>query len=131
MQGRFKMVLCIPINENNGLESLVYSHFGSASTFILYDNETSEYDIIDNSNQNHVHGACHPMDSINGKNVDAILVGGIGARAIDKLNAKNIKVYQATTDTVQRNIDMFNNSLLKQFTLQDACAHHNHGRGCN
>lgn len=125
------MKLCIPIKENNGFNSLVFSHFGSASAFVLYDTDTDEYEIVDNSDQSHVHGACHPMDSINGKEVDAVLVGGIGARAISKLNVQNIKVYQAVIDTVHINVDMFKKSLLPELTIQNACTQHNHGGGCS
>lgn len=123
------MKLCIPIKEKNGLESRVYSHFGSASAFLLYDSKTDEHEILDNSNQHHAHGGCQPLESINDKNVDAVLVGGIGAGAISKLNARNIKVYQAVNDTVQINVDMFKKSQLPELTAEDACRHHNHGGG--
>ena len=125
------MKLCIPIKENNELESIVYPQFGSASAFVLYDIDTDEYEIIGNSDQHHVHGACHPLESMNGKNVNAFLVGGIGARAISKLNDQNIKVYQAVNDTVQINVGMFKKSMLPELSIQNACTQHNLGGGCS
>jgi len=125
------MKLCIPIQENNGIESQVYSHFGSATAFMIYDSETSKYQIIDNSDQNHTHGACNPINSINGQNINVVLVGGIGARAIEKLNARNIKVFQTVKETAKENIELFKNSQLQEMTIQEACAHHNHGGGCH
>jgi predicted Fe-Mo cluster-binding NifX family protein len=125
------MKLCIPIKEKNGIESLAFSHFGSAPAFLLYDTNSDEYEIIDNTNQHHSHGACQPMQSLNGKDVNAVLVGGIGAGAIGKLHNQNIKVYQAAIDTVQINVDMFKKSQLPELTTEDACRHHNHGGGCS
>ena len=125
------MKLCIPVNDDNGLLSHAYSHFGSAPAFVLFDTGTDEYEIINNSNQHHSHGACHPMESLTGKNVDAVLVGGIGERAITKLNSQNIKVYQAVSDTVSMNVYMFKKSLLPELTLEDACRHHHQRGGCS
>lgn len=124
------MKICIPIKENNGMESEVYSHFGSASAFLLYDAEKNEIETLDNSDKNHVHGQCNPISSIEGNNIDGIIVGGIGARAIDKLNAQNIRVYQAVNGSAQMNIELFNKSLLPEMSVENACTHNNHGGGC-
>ena len=120
------MKLCIPIEQMNGLKSKVYSHFGSAPAFLIFDTISKEEKIIDNSNKNHVHGACNPIQTIGGSNVDAVIVGGIGGGAISKLNANNIKVFQSVQSTVQSNIDLFNKSLLPELTIKDACTQHNH-----
>ena len=123
------MKLCIPTMENNGLDSKVYSHFGSASAFIIYDTESDTLEELDNSDKQHIHGQCHPMNSLNGRNIDAIIVGGIGARAIEKLQANNIKVFRSEPGTVESNIELFKKGLLKELTLEDACMHHLSGNG--
>jgi predicted Fe-Mo cluster-binding NifX family protein len=120
------MKLCIPIKENNGLNSEVYSHFGSAPAFLIFDTNSKEEIVIDNSNMNHVHGACNPIQTIGGSNVDAVIVGGIGGGAISKLNANNIKVFQSVHGTVQLNIDLFNKSSLPELAMEHACTQHNH-----
>ena len=124
------MKLCIPVKENKGLKSSVYSHFGSSSAFIIYDTDKENIEVLDNSDQLHVHGQCHPMNSINGKNIEAIIVGGIGARAINKLHANNIKVFKSEPGTVEHNLNLFKKSLLLEFTDDDACVHHMSGNGC-
>ena len=124
------MKLCIPVKENKGLKSSVYSHFGSSSAFIIYDTDNENIEVLDNSDQHHVHGQCHPMNSINGKNIGAIIVGGIGARAINKLHADNIKVFKSEPGTVEHNLNLFKKSLLLEFTDDDACVHHMSGNGC-
>jgi predicted Fe-Mo cluster-binding NifX family protein len=124
------MKICIPINENNGMESTVYGHFGSAKNFLVYYTDKESYEVIDNSDSNHVHGQCHPLSSIEGKNFDSNFVGGIGARAIAKLNAQGIRVFQAVDGSVQLNVGMLKKSQLPEMTMDDACAHHNQGAGC-
>jgi len=124
------MKVCIPIKENKGMDSIVYGHFGSAKNFLVYHTDKESYEVIDNSDNNHVHGQCHPLSSIEGKDVDAIVVGGIGARAIGKLNAQGIRVFQAVDGSVQLNVGMLKKSQLPEMTMNDACAHHNSGAGC-
>jgi len=118
------MKLCFPVEQKEGLESSVYSHFGSAPAFLIFDTNSKEEIIIDNSNMNHVHGACNPIQTIGGSNVDAVIVSGIGGGAISKLNANNIKVFQSVQGTVQLNIDLFNKSSLPELTMEHACTQH-------
>ena len=124
------MKVCFPVENDNGMDSMVYGHFGSAPLFILYDSETNELDIINNQNMHHAHGMCSPLQALNGKVVDAIVVGGIGAGAINKLNTMGIKVFRASENTVQNNIDLFKKSLLPELTDNEACVHHKSGNGC-
>ncbi|UCC61082.1 MAG: MFS transporter, partial [Dehalococcoidia bacterium] len=53
------------------------------------------------------HGQCSPLQALDGNLIDAIIVGGIGAGAINKLNTMGIKVYQANQGTVKTNLDLF------------------------
>jgi ArsR family transcriptional regulator len=118
------MKICFPIEANNGLDSIVYGHFGSAPMFFIYDSETKEIEIIDNQNLGHLHGMCSPIQALNGKTVHALIVGGIGAGAINKLNTMGVKVYQAIAGTVQKNIDHFNHDIMPELTLDHACREH-------
>jgi predicted Fe-Mo cluster-binding NifX family protein len=124
------MKLCIPIKENNGLNSEVYSHFGSASAFIIYDTDKQNFVLSNNHDKQHLHGQCQPLNSLAGKNVDVVIVGGIGERAILKLNAMNIKVYKSEGGTVINNIELFSKAGLMELTPEFACAHHGHDNGC-
>jgi len=118
------MKLCFPIEANNGVESIVFGHFGSAPIFYIYDTDTGVNEIIDNQNLGHAHGMCSPLQALNGKTIDAIVVGGIGAGAINKLNMMGIKVYIAKEDTIQKNIELFNNQSMPEITLDHACNQH-------
>ncbi len=122
------MKVCFPVESDKGLESEVYSHFGSAPIFIVFDTETKSIDTINNQNLGHAHGMCSPLKALDGKKVDAIVVGGIGAGAINKLNDMGIKVYNATQGTVHANIELFENNTMSEISIDKACG--GHAGGC-
>lgn len=120
------MRICIPSEYDRGLESLPYSHFGSAPYFIVYDTDTKKIKAIPNGDEHHTHGACNPLNALAGNTVDAIIVGGIGSRAIAGLNSMGIKVYQSIPGTIQENIHRLENHGLPELTPAQACSHHGH-----
>jgi predicted Fe-Mo cluster-binding NifX family protein len=124
------MKICFPVSKLSGLESEVYGHFGSAPVFVIVDTEDNKITSINNSDQHHAHGACNPLKALNNQKVEAIVVGGIGAGALSRLNQLGIKVFQAQAQTVRENIQMLKNQNLSEFTLQHTCAGHGHGGGC-
>jgi len=67
------MKVCFPVMENEGLESRVFGHFGSAPQFVVVDTVTNEMTAINNSDQVHEHGACNPVAGLGGYEVDAIV----------------------------------------------------------
>ena len=75
------------VQVNRGLDSAVYDHFGSAPAFIIIDTELNQISTVDNSDANHVHGACNPVTALGGSSIDALVVGGIGAGAARDLPA--------------------------------------------
>lgn len=124
------MKICMPIEAENGLDSVVYGHFGSAPGFLMVDAETEQTQLIDNGDKVHEHGACNPLSSFEQDTPDIVVVGGIGAGALVKLNEAGIRVFQAAGDTVRQNIDELKTKGLPEFTLQSTCKGHGHGGGC-
>lgn len=122
------MKVCFPVVEDKGLESEVYGHFGSAPLFIVVDTETGTAGKITNNNQHHAHGMCNPVLALNHQPVDAVVVGGIGAGALNKLHQSGIRVFQARAAAVQANLDLLSGGGLPEFTLQHCCG--GHGSGC-
>jgi predicted Fe-Mo cluster-binding NifX family protein len=117
------------VQTNEGLKSRVYDHFGSAPVFIIVEATTKEITTVNNKDLNHVHGACNPIKALDGQNVDAMVVGGIGAGALIKLNGMGIKVFAAAAPTVKENIVLFNEEKLKELCVQNACRGHEGGCG--
>lgn len=118
------MKVCIPVQENKGLESIPYNHFGSAPIFLICDSESNEIKAVSNGDLNHEHGMCQPLKALAGEAVDVILVGGIGAGALSKLNSRGIKAYRATDAPVSRNIELLMNNELPELTLDNSCKNH-------
>jgi predicted Fe-Mo cluster-binding NifX family protein len=115
------------VQNNEGIESRVYDHFGSAPAFIIVDTEGKEVLTINNKDLHHVHGACNPIMALDGKSVDAMVVGGIGAGALVKLNASGIKVYGAGAPTVKENLALLGESRLEELSVNNSCRAHEGG----
>jgi predicted Fe-Mo cluster-binding NifX family protein len=121
------MKLCLPVSEINGIESSICEHFGSAPFFMIVDTETLQCKVITNTNQHHAHGMCQPLAALSGEQFDGIIVSGIGAGALSKLQAQKIKVYRSTEYTSLKDVvDAYKKGLLKEMGMESACSHH-HG----
>ena len=79
---------------------------------------------VNNKNLNHIHGACNPIMALDGHSVNAMVVGGIGAGAINKLNAMGVKVYAAAAPTVKENLDLLTENRLQELSAHNACRAH-------
>ena len=123
------MKVCFAVQKDDGIESVVYGHFGSAPAFIVVDTEIDKAVTVNNRDLNHVHGACNPIQAIGGLKPDAVVVGGIGAGAITRLNAEGVKVYRAAAETVKQNLDLLKESKLPELSVQNACGGHTQGQG--
>ena len=118
------MRIAFPTNDNLGIDSHVYNHFGSASLFIIVETENREFEPVVNKNSDHVHGQCQPLSALGGNNVDAVVVGGIGGGALRKLQMSGIKVYRAVEGSVNENLELIQTGRLPEFTLDQTCAGH-------
>jgi predicted Fe-Mo cluster-binding NifX family protein len=117
------------VQENAGMESRVYDHFGSAPVFLIVDMEEKDVLTVNNRDLNHVHGACNPVMALDGKSVDAMVVGGIGAGALVKLNALGIKVYGAAAPTIKDNLSLLSENRLQELSVDNSCRAHQGGCG--
>ena len=121
------MKICIPTETNEVKNAKVYGHFGSAPYFTIVDTETDAIETINNANQHHSHGMCQPMNALIGKKIDAVVTGGMGSRAVQKLNEGGIKAYRAVPGSVADIVSQFAKGVLEEITVNNACAQH----GCH
>lgn len=121
------MRLCIPVAADEGLNSIVYGHFGSAPLFVLVDSETMTVEPLANRDQTHVHGACNPLRALAGRQVDAVIVGGIGPGAVNGLQRAGIAVYQSPAQTLAEAVAQFKQGRLRKIGPESACTHHGEG----
>jgi len=118
------MRICIPAGDDRGLESPAFGHFGAAPYFVIHDTEAGSTESIGNENQHHGHGGCQPLSALEGRTLDALVVGGIGRRAVARLNEAGIAVFRAVEGTVSENVERLKGGRLDEFSPEAACAGH-------
>ncbi len=123
------MKICFPVQTDQGMESTVYNHFGSAPAFLVVDTHTNSVITIANSDQQHAHGTCNPMKALDNQEVDAVVVGGIGAGALTKLNQMGITVHKSQAATIRENLALYAAKNLPALTMKGCCGGHGHGSG--
>jgi predicted Fe-Mo cluster-binding NifX family protein len=122
------MKICFPAETLQGLNSMVYAHFGSAPGFVIVDTQEMSVQELENADLHHSHGMCQPLKALGGTSVDAVVVGGIGMGALMKLQMQGITVYHAAKGTVHENLDLIREGRLPQFDARSTCA--GHAGGC-
>ena len=123
------MKVCFAVQHDEGINSTVFNHFGSAPSFIVVDTELQKAVSISNRDVGHAHGACSPIKAIGGESIDAVVVGGIGAGALMKLNADGIKVFRSVAGTVKDNLNLLAENKLPELTMHHTCKGHQGGCG--
>ena len=121
------MRVCFPTGTNQGLSALLYGHFGSAPFFTLADTETGLLEVRDNQGQVHAHGACHPVGALEGLGIQAVVCGGMGLRALQKLEEAGIEVYRSGALTVEEALREIGEGKAERLSVEGACSHH---KGC-
>ncbi len=124
------MRICFPVQTDEGLESAVYNHFGSAPQFVVVDTDTKAVAAINNRDQHHAHGSCSPAKALDGRQIDAVVVGGIGAGALAGLNSMGIVVHRAQAASIRENMELYASRSLPILTPAGCCGGHSHGGGC-
>ncbi|TCK60036.1 NifB/NifX family molybdenum-iron cluster-binding protein [Seleniivibrio woodruffii] len=124
------MKICFPVEEDGGLDSPIYGHFGSAPGFVTFDTDTQRTGFINNRNAVHEHGACNPAAALAGAGVDAVIVGGIGHGAMLRLMDGGVSVYQAKDGAVKMDAENFmQNRLTKLGGNENLCGGGTHSCG--
>ncbi len=118
------MKIAFPTRDDQGLESPVYGHFGSADFFIIAETGSDTVETVANKDRGHHPGQCQPLSALGRLDVDAVAVGGIGGGALFKLQAAGIKIYRAVEGTVRENLALIEAGRLPEFTADQTCAGH-------
>lgn len=124
------MKIAFPTQIDTGLDSQVFSHFGSARYFIVVDSDSQKFESFENPDAEHAHGQCQPLKALNGQAVDAVVVGGIGGGALNRLNAAGIKIFRAVEGSIHENLQLILSEKLPEFTLLQTCSGHGPGGQC-
>jgi len=121
------MKICIPTNDDRGMDAVLCDHFGSAPFFTFIDTETGTCEVMKNGGSDHVHGACRPLEFMGKRPVDAVVCRGLGRGAFSKLQAGGVKVLVSLEADVSETVRAFEEDRLLAMSLERACGGHGHG----
>lgn len=98
------------------IESQVDPRFGRAKYFIIYDSETNQSSLYNNSqNLNLAQGAgIQTARNVVDMKVDGVISGNMGPKAFATLNTANIKIYTGANGTVSNAVEDFKAGKLTQ-----------------
>jgi predicted Fe-Mo cluster-binding NifX family protein len=125
------MEVVFPVQEDRGLDSGLYAHFGSARFFLVVETTSDSLETLVNQDTEHLHGQCQPLKALGGRSVDAVVAGGIGGGALHKLRAAGITVYRAVEGTVRENLVLVKSGILPEFPVEQVCPAHGSDGECS
>lgn len=107
------------------LESALDVRFGRAPKFLIYDDETGKYEIVDNAvNLNTAQGAgIQSAETVARSGAKALVTGHCGPKAFRVLSAAGISVYKTDAPTVAEALGRFRSGGLKKITEADVEGH--------
>ena len=121
--------IAVPSNNPGGIDGERSDHFGHCDLFTLVDineGEIAQVETVDNIA--HGAGGCMmPIKLLKDQNVDAIVVGGIGAKPLQGFSDVGIDVFFASQQNYRIVKDAVDGMLKDQLTLMDpsqACQGH-------
>lgn len=116
------MIICLPVDRLNGLDSKIFANFRSAPALLVVDTDHGDCLGIDATE-----GTCgavpHQINSI-------ICAGGMGRGMFNGLRQQGISVFNTTAITVADALTELKNGRLEKVTEVACCGeHHNHDEG--
>ena len=127
------MRIAVSADNNNGIESYVSPHFGRCPYFVLVDLDGPDViavNVIDNPHYgNHQPGQVPAF--INSHNVEVMLTGGMGRRAIMFFEQFGIQAATGAAGTIRQALDRyFSGALLGAAPCRESIEHaHEHDEG--
>ena len=119
------MKLCIPSMGQNGMDDTVGQHFGKVPYYTLYDTESKEVSVIPNTSE-HNGGVGLPPEIMAKEDVDIMLCGGLGRKAVVMFEEYNIAVFNGATGSIRDAISAWEENSLSEATQLNSCAGHDH-----
>ncbi len=117
------MIIAVTAESNEGLESQVAQHFGHAPYFVLVDIQNGQIHSVKSVNNPYAnaHQPGQIPQFISQFQVNVILSGGMGGRAIEFFEQYGIHPATGANGTVRQAIEDFLGGKLKE---GEACSHH-------
>lgn len=117
------MKIGIPSMGRRGFEEDVGEHFGRVPTYTVYNTETKEITIINNTSA-HGGGSGYPPEILQRAGVEMMLCSGLGRRAVGMFEQMGIMVLIGAYGTIKDAIAMWEQGQLQPATDANACRQH-------
>ena len=116
------MRLCIPVSQNEGIESAIEPYLHKANAFLFFDTETRQYEHVPLQTEK-----SEPDDRIR---MDAVLCGAINRVTLRMLMTQGVMVYGTDAQVASQAITLFENGELIVAELEpESEEEHGHGSG--
>lgn len=108
-------------------DNLLDVRFGRCEFFQIYDNESGEFKVIENSGKSSSGGAgIVASQQLVDEEVNVIITGNLGPNAFKIIEKAEIKSYKCGSISIEAALEKFNNGELEEITLAGP-AHHGMG----
>jgi predicted Fe-Mo cluster-binding NifX family protein len=115
------MKLCVTLDADRGFDSPISAHFGLTPYYMILDTHTGQYRIVGNRDPHFFGGDCQPMANLQNEQIDAVITGGVGLRALARLQAAGIAVYVSESASLTESIAALMERRLRLATTETAC----------
>jgi predicted Fe-Mo cluster-binding NifX family protein len=115
------MKICIPAEDDRGLDARLCDHFGSAPCFAFYDTASGELEVLIHDGGHHAPGQCEPTGHLASRGVEAVVCRGLGRRALDRLTALGVEVLVTRETTVRAAVEALASGRLPAMGAGEAC----------
>lgn len=119
------MKIAIPAMGESGYDEKISSHFGRCRTFAIYDTEDEDLSFLPN-NSKHMGGKGNPPELLDEENVDVMLCGNLGIKAVSLFEELGIDVYRGARGTVEDALNSWEEDELEEASLNTACEEGRH-----
>ncbi len=111
--------------QGRNLDDQLDPRFGRAQGFIIYDNENSSHEYVDNyQNLSAAQGAgIQSAQNVAATGATAVITGHVGPKAFTALSRGNIDVYLCNGGTVSEALESFKEGKLQQTNEADKPGH--------
>lgn len=116
------MKVCFPISEDLGIDSIIYGHFSSAPFFLIVDTESRETTTVANNDPDNPLYGCNPFAALKTYEIDGIVAAGMGDNALKAMNLCGSRVYEAQSENLIDNMEMFKREELPESIVQNSAA---------
>jgi predicted Fe-Mo cluster-binding NifX family protein len=108
--------LAFPVASDRGLQSRVFTCFGSAPALLVVDAETGSYRAAPGPLPARGRGAAAPLAALHALSVDGVVLRAIEPRALWSLHAADVLVYVARHETVAEAVAAWRSGTLRLLT---------------